>query len=132
MITNLAFLITKSKKEDFEKEVEQLDKKFTGKINFRLVGPLPPYSFATFEIKKITPEEIFYAKAVLGIIEDPRPEEVKQAYYAMAQKLHPDKNPDNPEAARQFEELKMAFDLLYEYSSNGRDLFLIKKLTLST
>ena len=57
------------------------------------------------------------------------PEEVKQSYHSMAQKLHPDKNRDNPEAAKQFEELKKAFDLLSEYSSNGRDLFFIKKLS---
>ena len=129
MICNIAYLIDKDNKEDFEQALDEFDKSFQEKINFKLVGPLPPYSFATFEIKKLTPDEIFYAKAVLGIVEDPPPEEVKQAYRAMAQKLHPDKNPDNPDAARQFEELKRAFDLLYGYSSNGRDLFSVKKLS---
>ncbi|MFA4844533.1 MAG: GvpL/GvpF family gas vesicle protein [Candidatus Margulisiibacteriota bacterium] len=132
MIFNTAFLLDKDKKEVFEQELAELDRKYEGKINFKCVGPLPPYSFATIEIKKLTPDEIFYAKAVLGIVEDPPPEEVKRAYRAMAGKLHPDKNPDNPEAAKQFVELKKAFDLLYEYTSNGCDLFSVKKLTLPT
>lgn len=129
MIANVAFLIDKDKKEEFEQALDELDKKYEGKINFKLVGPLPPYSFATFEIKELTPEEIADAKVFLGITGEPSPEDVKQAYHTMAQKLHPDKNPGSPDATNQFEELKKAFEILYEYSSNGRDLFFVKKLS---
>jgi len=129
MIFNVAFLIDKDKREEFEKELDKLDKNYEGKLKFKLVGPLPPYSFNTVEVKKLTPDEISYAKTFLGIIDVSDPQEVKRTYRSMAQKLHPDKNPDNPDAAKQFEELKKAFDLLYEYSNNGKDLFLIKKLS---
>ena len=78
MICNIAFLIAKDKKEEFELALEQLDKEYTGLINFKLVGPLPPYSFATFEIKKLTPAEIAYAKAFLGLSGTPVPEEVSR------------------------------------------------------
>jgi hypothetical protein len=129
MISNIAFLVTKEEKPDFEWALDELDTRFSAKINFKLVGPLPPYSFATFEIKKLTWDEITYAKAFLGINGDPKPEEVKQSYHDMAKKLHPDNNPGNPQANKDFEELKKVFDLLYEYSQNGKDLFSIKKLT---
>lgn len=129
MICNVAFLIDKDKREEFEQVLDELDKKYAGKINFKCVGPLPPYSFATFEIKELTPEEIADAKTFLGITGEPGPEDIKQAYHTMAQKLHPDKNPGSPDATRQFEELKKAFEILYEYSCNGRDLFFVKKLS---
>ncbi len=135
MIFNLAFLIDQSKRSEFEQTLDELDEKYggspraesRGSVNFRLVGPLPPYTFNTVEVKKIAPEELAYAKAVLGIIEEKTPQEIKQAYHTLAQKLHPDKNPDRPNAAHEFEQLKQAFELLFEYSSNGHDLFLIRK-----
>ena len=138
MISNTAFLVAKDKKGDFEARLEELDKKFSAKggsasggdglINFKLVGPLPPYSFATFEVDKLTKDEIAYAKAFLGVNGDPKPQEVKEAYHAMALKLHPDKNPDNPHAQKDFEELKKAFDILLKYSNNGQDLLLVKNV----
>jgi len=129
MIFNMAFLVDRDKKQDFEQALDQLDKKLNGMVNFKLVGPLPPYSFNTLEVKKLASEEIAYAEALLGVIEESTPQEVKQAYRNMAQKIHPDQNPNKPDAQKQFEELKKAFDLLYAYSKNGRDLFLIKELS---
>lgn len=38
--------------------------------------------------------------------------DIKKAYYQQSQLLHPDKNPNNPEAAEQFQRMKVAYDLL--------------------
>jgi len=52
MIMNVAFLITKDDKEIFESKVDQLDERYQDSVDFRIVGPLPPYSFCTFEVRK--------------------------------------------------------------------------------
>ncbi|MFH0772387.1 MAG: GvpL/GvpF family gas vesicle protein, partial [Candidatus Omnitrophota bacterium] len=61
MVTNIAFLIDKPKQDTFYKRVEELNAKFKEELNFRCVGPLPPYSFYTLEIKTINNEEIDWA-----------------------------------------------------------------------
>jgi len=70
MIMNEAFLINKDKKEILEEKVNGLDRYYQDKINFRIVGPLPPYSFSTFEIKKADFSEINEARGLLGLGEE--------------------------------------------------------------
>ncbi|MBU4462536.1 MAG: GvpL/GvpF family gas vesicle protein, partial [Proteobacteria bacterium] len=67
MIMNMAFLIDKDRRETFESKVDQLDKQYNGGINFRIVGPLPPYSFTTLEMKRVEFGEVNEAREVLGL-----------------------------------------------------------------
>lgn len=48
--------------------------------------------------------------AVLGVGPDASQKEVKSAYRARARELHPDKNPDNPEAEEKFKAVQQAYD----------------------
>ncbi len=52
------------------------------------------------------------ALAVLGLAEGAKPEDIKRAYRRLAFALHPDLNPDNPNAGKDFQRLNEAYVLL--------------------
>lgn len=115
MVINTAFLISKDKQKDFDRKVEELNTKFTEKLNFRCVGPLPPYSFYTLEIKKMQFEEIQWARKKLDLNGFTSKEDVKKAYQMLAFSSHPDRNPNIPDIEKKFDEVNKAYRVLWEY-----------------
>lgn len=49
---------------------------------------------------------------ILGVSRDASQREIKQTYRRLAMELHPDRNPNNPEAEEKFKEAAEAFDVL--------------------
>lgn len=116
MVLNSAFLILKSKYQDFEKTVEELNNEFDDNLHFRCVGPLAPYSFYTLEIMKLKFAEIDWAKKKLGIASDSASrDDLKKAYQAQAFSTHPDKNQEHVSA--EFTEVNRAHKILDEYGT---------------
>jgi len=116
MVINVAFLINKREQKDFDRKVEEINTKFAEKLNFRCVGPLPPYSFYTLEIKKMQFEEIDWAKKKLRLLDDfAAKEEIKKAYRKLVFSLHPDRNPNTPGIEKEFDEVTKAYRILADY-----------------
>ncbi|MBI5193268.1 MAG: GvpL/GvpF family gas vesicle protein [Nitrospirae bacterium] len=114
MILNIAFLIEKSRLNDFWERVEGLDNEFSGKINFRCVGPLPPYSFNTLVTKRIRYADIASAKEKLNLSDIVTKEDIKKAYRRKAFLNHPDKKMEIQDTHIQFNDVVSAYKTLAE------------------
>ena len=123
MIMNVAFLIRRDEEKEFDEKVYQLDERYQGKVNFRCVGPLPPYSFSTMEIRKLSFEEVDAARNLLGLEEEATLSEVKATHRQLAHQFHPDQHPGDPQIAKRFEEITKAYRLLIDYCKEGLRTF---------
>lgn len=56
----------------------------------------------------------------LGVKRGASEDEIKKAYRSLAKQLHPDRNKDNPQAAKRFAEVTSAYDLLTDKDKRAR------------
>jgi hypothetical protein len=115
MVVNAAFLINKKQREKFEDIIDQLDEDYNGELNFKLIGPLPCYSFYTIEVKKLNEVQIAEAKKELGLTGVNSQAEIKKAYQEKAKEFHPDSNQHNNNEEN-FIKINKAYHMLLEYS----------------
>jgi hypothetical protein len=52
-LLNASFLIDRSREDEFKERVYKLDVEFQGKVNFKYVGPLPPYNFIDLRLEGV-------------------------------------------------------------------------------
>jgi hypothetical protein len=133
MVMNVAFLVERANQEEFDSRVRQLNDLFHDQINFRIIGPLPPYSFATVEVTRPDTEKIEEARQLLGLGENISEAEVRRAYRHLAAETHPDRKPGDEMAKIQFAKLRQASDLLIAYcqgqaKSGGSLLINVRRL----
>ncbi len=117
MIFNAAFLIKTANKEKFNKILDKLDQRFEDTLNFRLVGPLPPYSFSTILFKRISPKEVEKAKKTLGLNGEITDKLLSHAYRQLAQECHPDKNAGQGQL--KFDLINSAYRIMKDFIKRG-------------
>jgi len=123
MVMNVAFLLDGGCQEEFDRRLDEVDEKLGGRLSFRRIGPLPPYSFSTVEVRPMARQEVKRARATLGLGQEASLSEVKGAYYALAQEYHPDAQPGDsaadlsaqPQAGERFAQIAAAYQLLSNY-----------------
>lgn len=123
MILNCAFLLHKDKESEFDEALNELNSRYDEKVDFRCVGPLPPYSFSTIEVKKVAYAEIDAARQLLGLNEEATIQEIKESYRKMSLKIHPDNDPEDPRLKKKFEDVAKAYKLLSNYCQGEKCSF---------
>lgn len=116
MIANFALLIKKNKLKDLEKKLDELNLFFSEKLNFRCIGPLPPYSFYTIEIKKLQSKDLDWAVKKLELHDSYiNSNQIRNAYKRLSFSLHPDQNPNAGDNGKEFFELNKAYKILNDF-----------------
>jgi hypothetical protein len=119
MITNSAFLLRRNNAGKFEAAIDNLDRDFGGSLNFKLVGPLPCYSFYTLEVKELNFEQVVLAKKQLGLSEEAAESDIKKAYLERAKLFHPDNSKTNGDTEN-FKMIHHAYNTLLDYSTAAK------------
>jgi len=112
MIANFSFLIEKAREPELDKKMQELGKKYEGKLRFKYIGPMPPYSFVNINLKLGNFEVVDEARKLLGLAEAATFDEIKEAYYKLSHRYHPDKFQGNEE---QMKKIAQAYSILENY-----------------
>jgi hypothetical protein len=117
LVMNLAVLLEKERQDEFDRGLDVLDQELGGRLTLRRIGPLPPYSFSTVEIRPVARPEIDRARKLLGIGRSASLSEIKKAYRQLARRLHPDAQSGSRhgDSNNRFAEVKEASSLLMSY-----------------
>lgn len=115
MVFNQAFLVKKENEERFNHALNIVDSQLADLVKFRLVGPLPPYSFATIVVETLEQKEVNKAKDLLRLNDQLDIPRIKRAYDQLAFKLHPDHGGDPIE----FERVTKSYKLLRKFTDQG-------------
>jgi len=82
LVVNMAFLVERTCQERFDNCVRWLDALFHSQIKFLIIGPLPPYSFVTVEVTRLSPAKAESGGSFLINIKRQRNDEVPHLRFA--------------------------------------------------
>jgi Gas vesicle synthesis protein GvpL/GvpF len=90
MLANAAVLLAPGAEPDLERSLEAFDSSQPGENLIRVVGPLPPISFAAVSIDRPASDRVAAARRLLGVGEATVPHDLRRAYLEVARAHHPD------------------------------------------
>ena len=123
MIMNTAFLLKRQNRQVVEDCLERLDQSYGQSVLFRLVGPLPPYSFCTLEIQQPDIRQILEAGKTLGLGKEATALEIREAYWKLTKAFHPDFFPGDKAVQTRFETIARAYRTLCDNCRDDRICF---------
>ena len=115
MILNTAFLLEKEKTARLEDIVSGLDRRYEDQINFRIIGPLPFYSFQTYTIRTADYNALEKARQILELDKETTQKGIRENYWRLTKKFHPDKSPGDSEVQKKFKKINQAYKLINDY-----------------
>jgi hypothetical protein len=84
MVMNVAFLVERARQREFDEQLRVVDSYFDNQVTFRKIGPLPPYSFSTVEVTRLSEEQMEGARQELELPAVFVETEVRRAYRRLA------------------------------------------------
>jgi len=114
MVSNTAFMVNQQQQLLMEKALDELDTELNGQLNFKMVGPLPCYSFFTLEAKLLQYYHLHNAAKGLDLNGELSEKSIRQAYLSKVKMYHPDQNP-NDEGRVRFNKVQQDYQLLLNY-----------------
>lgn len=80
LVMNVAFLIDRARQAEFDRQIRELDRLTGNEIRLRTIGPLPPYSFHTVDVRRVSAQEVKAARVALGLSGKESEREARMAY----------------------------------------------------
>ena len=112
MVMNVAFLVERGRVGQLCAGVERLDQLFQNEVSFRIIGPLPPYSFSTVGVTRLTTEQVEDACQALRLSRETCEAEVKNVYRRLSAGMHRQLLSGDRLATEQFTRLRQAAQVL--------------------
>lgn len=118
MIYHESHLVQKNDMSIFYECLEELNQTLNEsgrQVQFKVIGPLPVYSFATVFVRHIPKADLEKAQNLLGIGPSSSFDEIQRAYTHLMSIFHPDVIGAGPDqGVKKFEEIRSAYKLLSE------------------
>jgi len=123
MIANFSFLVEKTRESELDRKMQELGRKYEGRLRFKYIGPMPPYSFVNINLSLGNFELVNEARELLGLSEVASWDEIKKAYYILAHQYHPDKQQNDLRKTQgQMKRITQAYSILENYCQSCDEL----------
>ncbi len=115
MILNRSYLVEREKEPRFDEAMDFLGMQYEGTLSFRYIGPLPAYSFVNIELNQGNFALVDKARNTMQLPQEASWEQIKASYRKLMLAHHPDRNPDNPQAAERCQDVVAAYEIVSAY-----------------
>lgn len=119
LIMNVAFLIDRARQREFDRQILELDRLTGNEIRLRTIGPLPPYSFHTVDVRRVSTRDVEKARAALGLSGVESEQQIRLAYRNLLAKERRGIPPSTTSSPSGSAELRQAAEVLRMVQRRG-------------